>query len=155
MVENTSYMFVTGPNVVKTVTHEEVTAEALGGANTHATRSGVAHFTAPSDADCLAQIRRLMSFLPLNNLVDPPVVASDDDPARADPSLDTLVPENPNKPYDIKAAITRIVDRGDFLEVQADFARNLVIGFARLDGMTVGIVANQPAHLAGVLDIDA
>jgi propionyl-CoA carboxylase beta chain len=155
MVESTSYMFVTGPTVVKTVTHEEVTAEALGGAHTHATRSGVAHFTAPNDADCLAQIRRLMGFLPLNNLQDPPVIASDDDPARADASLDTLVPENPNKPYDIKAVITRIVDGADFLEVQAEYARNLVIGFARLAGITVGIIANQPAHLAGVLDIDA
>ncbi|MFO0980421.1 MAG: acyl-CoA carboxylase subunit beta [Planctomycetota bacterium] len=155
MVENTSYMFVTGPNVVKTVTHEEVSAEDLGGAHTHATRSGVAHFTAPNDADCLAQVRRLMSFLPLNNLHDPPVVASDDEPFRADPQLDSLVPENPNKPYDIKGVITRVVDRGDFLEVQPDHARNIVIGFARLDGMTVGIVANQPAHLAGTLDIDA
>ncbi|MFN8549686.1 MAG: acyl-CoA carboxylase subunit beta [Candidatus Eisenbacteria bacterium] len=155
MVERTSYMFVTGPNVVKTVTHEEVSAEDLGGAHTHATRSGVAHFTAPNDADCLAQVRRLLSFLPLNNLQDPPVVRSDDDPLRADPSLDTLVPENPNKPYDIKNVITRIVDLGDFLEVQPEYARNLVVGFARMDGMTVGIVANQPAHLAGTLDIDA
>jgi propionyl-CoA carboxylase beta chain len=155
MVEGTSYMFVTGPNVVKTVTHEQVTSEELGGAAVHAGKSGVAHFTAASDADALALLRRLFSFLPLNNREDPPRKKSGDDPAREAAELDALVPENPNKPYDMHAVIRAIVDEGDFLEVHDKYAKNLVVGFARIDGRPVGIVANQPAHLAGVLDIDA
>ncbi|MEW6747276.1 MAG: carboxyl transferase domain-containing protein [Planctomycetota bacterium] len=155
MVEKTSYMFVTGPNVVKTVTHEEISSEELGGARTHAATSGVAHFRAANDADCLMLVRWLLSFLPLNNASHPPHRPGDDDPYREAPELDTLVPESPNKPYDIKKVITAIVDRGEFLEVHADYARNIVVGFSRLDGRPVGIIANQPAHLAGVLDIDA
>ncbi len=155
MVEKTSYMFVTGPNVVKTVTHEEVTAEELGGARTHASKSGVAHFRAGNDAEALALLRKLLSYLPLNNREDPPRIPCDDDPARADEGLDTLVPDNPNKPYDIREAVTRIVDHREFLEVHADYARNIVVGLARLDGRTVGIIGNQPAVLAGVLDIDS
>ncbi len=155
MVEKTSYMFVTGPNVVKTVTHEEVTSEELGGAKTHTSKSGVAHFRASNDAEALSLMRRLMSYLPLNNREDPPRVATDDPSSRADESLDTLVPENANKPYDMREVVTRVVDDGAFLEVQPDFAANLIVGFARLDGRTVGIVGNQPAVLAGVLDIDS
>jgi len=155
MVENTSYMFVTGPNVVKTVTHEEVSFEDLGGAATHAEKSGVAHFTAADDAACLALTRRLLSYLPQNNREDPPAVEPDDDPDRADEELDSLVPPDPEKPYDIKDAITRVVDRGSFLEVHAGYAMNIVVGLARLHGRVVGVVANQPAHLAGVLDIAA
>jgi propionyl-CoA carboxylase beta subunit len=156
MVEKTSYMFVTGPNVVKTVTHEQVTSEDLGGASVHSTRSGVAHFTAASDADALALLRRLFAFLPLNNHDDPPRAAGrHDDPEREAPQLDTLVPENPNKPYDMHDVVRAIVDDGDFLEVHAGYARNLIVGLARIDGRPIGIVANQPAHLAGVLDIDA
>jgi len=155
MVENTSYMFVTGPNVVKTVTHEEVSFEDLGGAATHAGKSGVAHFTAPDDAACLALTRRLLSYLPQNNREDPPLLASDDDPDRADEELDLLVPADPEKPYDIKDAIERVVDRGTFLEVHGAYAGNIVVGLARLNGRVVGVVANQPAHLAGVLDIAA
>ncbi|HZL99071.1 MAG TPA: acyl-CoA carboxylase subunit beta [Planctomycetota bacterium] len=170
MVDKTSYMFVTGPSVVKAVTHEEVSSEDLGGARVHASRSGVAHFRAGHDAEALALLRRLVAFLPLNNHEDPPRLACADDPSRADESLDTLVPSNPNKPYDIRDVITRVVDvpadrkggasggqsgSGEFLEVHAEFARNIVVGFARLDGRTVGIVGNQPAVLAGVLDIDS
>jgi propionyl-CoA carboxylase beta chain len=155
MVEKTSYMFVTGPNVVKTVTHEQVTSEDLGGAAVHAGKSGVAHFTAPNDADALALLRRLFSFLPPNNKDDPPRAACKDDPDREAPQLDTLVPENPNKPYDMHDVVKAVVDDGDFLEVHARYARNLLVGLARIDGRPVGIVANQPAHLAGVLDIDA
>ncbi|MCK6458972.1 MAG: acyl-CoA carboxylase subunit beta [Planctomycetes bacterium] len=155
MVENTSYMFVTGPNVVKTVTHEEVSFEDLGGAATHAEKSGVAHFTAPDDAACLALTRRLLSYLPQNNREDPPLAQPEDDPDRADEDLDSLVPKDPEKPYDIKDAITRVVDRGSFLEVHGAYAGNIVVGLARLNGRVVGIVANQPAHLAGVLDIAA
>ena len=155
MVEDTSYMFITGPEVIRSVTHEEVTKEDLGGAKTHATKSGVTHFTAPDDAACLAKVRQLLGYLPSNNLEDPPLGDSDDDPAREDERLDTLVPEDPNQPYDIKALIDAVVDDGRFLEVQPEFARNLVIGFARLANQPVGIVANQPAFLAGVLDIDA
>jgi len=155
MVENTSYMFVTGPSVVKTVTHEEVSFEDLGGAATHAGKSGVAHFTAPDDAACLALTRRLLSYLPPNNREDPPLGPQDDDPDRADEELDALVPRDSEKPYDIKEAITRVVDRGSFLEVHAAYAGNLVVGLARLHGRVVGVVANQPANLAGVLDIAA
>jgi propionyl-CoA carboxylase beta chain len=155
MVEKTSYMFVTGPNVVKTVTHEEVSSDELGGARVHASRSGVAHFRSGNDAEALSLLRRLVGYLPLNNREDPPRLATDDDPARADASLDTLVPESATKPYDIRDVVTRVVDDGEFLEVHADFARNIVVGFARLDGRPVGVVGNQPAVLAGVLDIDS
>lgn len=155
MVENTSYMFVTGPDVIKTVTHEEVTMEDLGGAATHASKSGVSHFTTASDAACLAEIRKLLSYLPSNNLDDPPFVATDDPEDREDEALDTLVPVDANRPYDIKELIRGVVDDGELLEVQADYARNIVVAFARIGGRSVGIVANQPAYLAGVLDIDA
>ncbi|MDH3590919.1 MAG: acyl-CoA carboxylase subunit beta [Planctomycetota bacterium] len=155
MVENTSYMFVTGPSVVKTVTHEEVSFEDLGGAATHAGKSGVAHFTAPDDAASLAQVRRLLSYVPLNNREDAPLIESDDDPNRMDETLDTIVPADPEKPYDIKDVVTRVVDKESFFEVMKDYAGNIVVGFARLDGRSIGIVANQPAYLAGVLDIDA
>jgi propionyl-CoA carboxylase beta chain len=155
MVEETSYMFVTGPEVIKTVTHEEVTMEELGGASTHAVKSGVCHFTVPNDAACLAAIRDLLSYLPSNNLDEPPPGASGDDPGRETESLNSLVPEDPNKPYDIKQLITAVVDDGRFFEVHARYARNLVVGFARFGNRSVGIVANQPAYLAGVLDIDA
>jgi propionyl-CoA carboxylase beta chain len=155
MVDGTSYMFVTGPDVIKTVTHEEVTKDELGGAHTHAAKSGVCHFTTANDAACLALVRELLSYLPSNNLDDPPPGTSTDDPERADESLDSLVPADPNKPYDIKRLIHAVVDDGRFLEVHAGYARNLVVGFARFANQSVGIVANQPAYLAGVLDIDA
>jgi propionyl-CoA carboxylase beta chain len=155
MVKNTSFMFVTGPNVVKTVTHEDITFEELGGAITHATKSGVAHFACENEVDCLGAIRKLLGYIPLNNLDDPPRVVSTDDPLRMDKTLDTIVPENPNKPYDMKEVIRKIVDNGEFFEVQELFAQNLLVGFARLGGYSVGIVANQPSVLAGVLDIDA
>ena len=155
MVKNTSYMFVTGPNVVKTVTQENVTSEELGGAMTHATRSGVAHFACENETECLQAIRTLFRYLPSNNLEEPPVLPTTDDPGRKDMSLDTIVPENPNKPYDITEVIRRVVDDGIFFEVHAHYAQNIVVGFSRLDGRSVGIVANQPAVLAGVLDIDA
>jgi propionyl-CoA carboxylase beta chain len=155
MVEESSYMFVTGPDVIKTVTHEEVSKEELGGASTHAAKSGVCHFTVPNDAACLAAVRELLSYLPSNNLDDPPPAASDDDANRESEALNTLVPEDPNKPYDIKQLIAEVVDDGKFLEVHAQYARNIVVGFARIGGRSVGIVANQPAYLAGVLDIDA
>ena len=155
MVEGTSYMFVTGPEVIKTVTHEEVTMEDLGGALTHAAKSGVCHFTLPNDAACLAGLRELLSYLPSNNLDDPPPGRSEDDPDRESPALDGLVPADPNRPYDIKQLIAHVVDDGAFLEVHAQYARNLVVGFARFANRSVGIVANQPAYLAGVLDIDA
>jgi propionyl-CoA carboxylase beta chain len=155
MVEGTSYMFVTGPDVIKTVTHEEVTKEDLGGAHTHAAKSGVAHFTFGNDAACLMGIRELLSYLPSNNLDEPPAGRSDDDPDREDAALDRLIPDDPNKPYDIKKLIEGVVDDGRFLEVHAHYAKNIVVGFARLGNRPVGIVANQPAWLAGVLDIDA
>ena len=155
MVQNTSYMFVTGPNVVKTVTHEDVTSEDLGGALTHATKSGVAHFAAANEVECLEKIRRLMSFLPSNNRDDPPMAALGDDENRMDDALDGLVPENPNKPYDMKDVIRHIVDTGSFLEVHELYAQNLIVGFARMGGKPIGIVANQPFVLAGVLDIDS
>jgi propionyl-CoA carboxylase beta chain len=155
MVKNTSYMFITGPDVIKTVTHEEVTKEELGGAMTHNATSGVAHFAAEDDQSCLTSIRELFSYLPSNNAEDPPFVKTSDDPARSEESLLTLIPEDPNLPYDIKALIHSVVDDGNFFEVQPHFAQNIVIGFARLAGRTVGIVANQPAHLAGTLDINA
>ncbi|MFH0764807.1 MAG: acyl-CoA carboxylase subunit beta [Calditrichota bacterium] len=155
MVRNTSYMFVTGPKVVKTVTHEEISSEELGGADTHATKSGVAHFAVDTELEAIEGIKRLLSFIPSNNLEDPPFIPSDDPPNRADESLNELVPDNPNKPYDIKEVIHRVVDHADFYEVHADFAQNIVVGFARLGGRPVGIIANQPASLAGVLDIDS
>jgi len=155
MVEESSYMFVTGPNVVKTVTHEEVSFEDLGGAMAHAAKSGVAHFTAPDDAACLDQVRRLLSYLPQNNREDPPSIPCEDDPDRCDERLDSIVPDDPEKPYDIKGVIERVMDKGTFFEVHSAYAPNLVVGFARLNGSVAGIVANQPAHLAGVLDIAA
>jgi propionyl-CoA carboxylase beta chain len=155
MVEGTSYMFVTGPEVIRTVTHEEVTKEDLGGAATHASKSGVAHFTYGNDAACLMGIRELLSFLPSNNIDDPPAGRTDDDPDRESELLDKLIPDDPNKPYDVHRLIGEVVDGGKFLEVHAAYARNLVVGFARLADQSVGIVANQPNYLAGVLDIDA
>ncbi len=155
MVDKSSYMFVTGPDVIKTVTHEEVTKEELGGATTHNEVSGVAHFMAHDDAECLAMVRELLSFLPSNNLDEPPRRASPDPVDRADAELDTLVPLDPSQPYDMKEVITRIVDEEYFFEVQEHFARNIVVGFARMAGRPVGIVANQPAFLAGVLDNNA
>ncbi len=153
MVKNTSYMFVTGPNVVKTVTHEVVTSEELGGAVTHATKSGVAHFACENEADALATLRELLGYMPQNNLEDPPFVETDDPWDREDPALDTIVPENPNKAYDMKEVIARIVDNAKFLEVHADFASNIIVGFARLGGRSVGIIANQPMDRAGCLSI--
>jgi propionyl-CoA carboxylase beta chain len=155
MVESTSYMFVTGPDVIKTVTHEDVTKEDLGGAATHNSKSGVAHFMAHGDEECLQMIRALVGFLPSNNRDDAPREESIDPPDRQDPELDSLVPANANQPYDIKDVIHRVVDSGDFFEVHEHWAKNIVIGFARMDGRTVGIVANQPAFLAGCLDIDS
>ncbi|WP_348269273.1 acyl-CoA carboxylase subunit beta [Edaphobacter paludis] len=155
MTEKTSYMFVTGPDVIKTVTHEDVTKDALGGALTHNEISGVAHFMAHDDQECLAMVRELLSFLPSNNLDDPPRKATQDDPARADAALDSIIPEESNQPYDMVDVISRVVDDGYFFQVQEYFARNIVVGFARMAGRPVGIVANQPAFLAGVLDINA
>jgi propionyl-CoA carboxylase beta chain len=155
MTRETSYMFVTGPDVIKTVTHEEVTKQELGGAMTHNATSGVAHFVSRDDADCLAMIRELMSFLPSNNVEDAPRRATSDSPTRRDESLNTLVPADPQKPYDIKDVVHSIVDDGYFFEVHEHYAKNIVVGFARLDGRPVGIVGNQPAFLAGVLDINA
>ncbi len=155
MVEGTSYMFVTGPNVVRTVTHEEVDSEFLGGAQTHTTKSGVAHLAAPDEAEALAQVRRILSFLPQNNLEDPQVVETADPTDRRDLSLDSIVPEDPQKAYDMREVIARVVDDGAFLEIQPGWAQNILIGFARLGGRSVGIVAQQPAVLAGALDIDS
>ncbi|HUR33436.1 MAG TPA: carboxyl transferase domain-containing protein [Vicinamibacterales bacterium] len=155
MVKDTSYMFVTGPDVIRTVTHEEVTKEELGGAMTHNATSGVAHFAAADDRECLALIRDLLSFLPSNNVDDAPRLAPDEDAEREIAALDTLVPASPNQPYDILDLIHLVADDAGFLEVHAHYARNIVVGFARIDGRSVGIVANQPAVLAGTLDIDA
>ncbi len=155
MVRGTSYMFVTGPNVVKTVTHEDVTMEALGGADTHAATSGVAHFACDSELACLQQIRALFHFVPSNNIDEPPRGVGSDPRNRRDESLLDVVPENPNKPYDMHEILRRVVDDGEFYEVQPDFAGNILVGFAHLGGTSVGIVANQPAVLAGVLDINA
>jgi acetyl-CoA carboxylase carboxyltransferase component len=155
MVKDTSYMFITGPDVVKQVTHEDVTFDQLGGAAVHATKSGVCHVVGENEAQTLMLVREMLSYLPQNNMEDPPIVPTKDDPLRADAELDTLVPENPNKPYDIKDVVTRVVDDGVFYEVQPEFAANIVVGFARLGGHSVGIVGNQPMVLAGVLDIDA
>jgi len=161
MVRDTSYMFVTGPDVIKTVTHEDVTKDELGGAMTHNATSGVAHFAVADDRECLATIRELLSFMPSNNLDEPPRVATRDPAGREDPALDRIIPESPNQAYDMLDVIHAVVDRGaggdegHFLEVHRHYARNIVVGFARLDGRPVGIVANQPAVIAGVLDIDA
>ena len=155
MVDKTAHMFVTGPDVIRTVTHEEVSKEELGGATTHNEVSGVAHFLPHDDQECLAMLRELLSFLPSNNLDPAPRRATDDRADREDVSLDTIVPEDPSQPYDIKQVIATIVDDGYFFEVQEHFARNIVVGFARLNGRSVGVVANQPAFLAGVLDINA
>jgi propionyl-CoA carboxylase beta chain len=155
MVKDTSYMFITGPDVISQVTHEEVTKEALGGAMTHNTKSGVAHFATDDDRDALLLIREMLSFMPSNNMEDPPLVPTDDPDDRREDTLNSVVPLNPNQPYDIKKVITAVVDDGRFLEVHEHFARNIVVGFGRLGGKAVGIIANQPAVLAGVLDIDA
>ncbi|HYS27020.1 MAG TPA: acyl-CoA carboxylase subunit beta [Vicinamibacterales bacterium] len=155
MVKQTSYMFVTGPDVIRTVTHEQVTKEELGGAMTHNEKSGVAHFAVESDQECVLLIRDLLSYMPGNNVDDPPLAASADPIDRADPALDTIVPALPNQPYDMLDVIHAVVDEGTFLEVHALYARNILVGFARLGGRPVGVVANQPAYLAGTLDIDA
>jgi propionyl-CoA carboxylase beta chain len=155
MTEGSSYMFITGPDVVKTVTGEEVTFEELGGAATHATKSGVAHFVAPDEEACLDDARYLLSYLPQNNLDPPPWAEPSDDPLREEPELDTLIPDSANKPYDMKDVIRRVVDDAEFLEVHERFAENIVCGFARLNGHVVGLVGNQPRSLAGVLDIDS
>jgi propionyl-CoA carboxylase beta chain len=155
MVEGSSYMFITGPDVVKTVTGEEVTFEELGGAATHASKSGVAQFSAPDEESCLDDARYLLSFLPQNNAERPPFTPTDDPSDREDAELDTLIPDNPNKPYDMHDVIRRVVDGGEFLEVSERFAENIITGFARLGGHAIGVVGNQPSALAGVLDIDA
>ncbi len=155
MVRDTSYMFVTGPDVVRTVTNEEVTAEELGGADVHCTRSAVADGAFENDVEALRQVRRLVNFLPSSNTSGAPAIASFDDPEREEPSLDTLVPDNPNRPYDMTELVEKLVDEGDFFGIQSGFARNVITGFGRLEGRTVGIVANQPMVLAGVLDSDA
>ncbi|MBC00134.1 MAG: methylmalonyl-CoA carboxyltransferase [Rhodobacteraceae bacterium] len=155
MVRDTSYMFVTGPDVVKTVTNEVVTAEELGGAKTHTSKSSVADGAFDNDVEALIALRRFMDFLPASNREKPPVRTFFDDPARVEPSLDTLIPDNPNKPYDMKELIVKIADEGDFFELQEAFAANIITGFIRIEGQTVGVVANQPMVLAGVLDINA
>jgi propionyl-CoA carboxylase beta chain len=155
MVEGTSYMFITGPDVIKAVTHEEVTKEDLGGATAHATKSGVCHLTSPDDKTCIAQIRRLLSYLPSNNQEDPPFLPSGDPPTRSVPELDTMVPDQSYKPYDVRDVIRAIVDDADLFEIAERYAPNIVIGFARIGGRVIGLVANQPQVLAGVLDIAA
>ncbi|MEM9801778.1 MAG: acyl-CoA carboxylase subunit beta [Planctomycetota bacterium] len=155
MVDGNSYMHITGPDVVKTVTHEEVTSDELGGAGVHNAKSGVAHFSTPDDKSCLLLLRKLLSYLPLNNAEEPPFVPTDDPLDREDAALDSIVPSDPQKPYDMRQVIERVVDEGSWLEVQEGWAQNMLVGFARLGGRVVGIVANQPAVLAGCLDIDA
>ncbi len=155
MVRKTSYMFITGPDVIRTVTHEETTKEELGGADTHASMSGVAHLVANNEDHCFQLIRKLLSYLPLNNREQPPYVETDDPFDRQDEELNSIIPHNPNQPYDIRDIITRILDRGSYFEIQPDFAPNIITAFGRLGGHVVGIVANQPMHLAGCLDIDA
>ncbi|MBU0690893.1 acyl-CoA carboxylase subunit beta [bacterium] len=155
MVENTSYMFVTGPKVVKTVTHEEITSEELGGAYAHATKSGVAHCTYSNEAECLLGIRKLISYMPQNNLDDPPFIEAPRNQPLVDESIREIIPDHPSKPYDMKDVINRVVDRDTFYEIHEGFAQNIIVGFARIGGHSVGIVANQPAVLAGVLDIDS
>jgi propionyl-CoA carboxylase beta chain len=155
MVKDTSYMFVTGPDVIKTVTHEEVTKEDLGGANTHAAKSGVAHFATNDDKHCMLMIRELLTFLPSNNVDDPPVLPSTDRPDRIEEALNSFIPDNPKKPYDMHELVKMTVDEGYFLEVHQNYAKNIIVGFARYNGRSVGIVANQPQVLAGCLDIPA
>ncbi len=155
MVKDTSYMYITGPEVVKTVTHEDVDHEELGGAGVHSTKSGVCHVVGENETETLMLVRDMLNYIPQNNMEDPPLSGSTDDPLRADPELDDIIPENPNKPYDVKDVIEKIVDDGHFFEIHADYAANIVVGFARLGGHSVGIVANQPMVLAGVLDIQA
>ena len=155
MVKNTSYMFVTGPNVVKTVTHEDVDFESLGGAATHATKSGVSHFMCENELDAMEKVKTLLSYIPSNNLEDPPRINCDDDPERKDENLDYIIPEDPSQPYDMKEVIRMIMDDNDFFEIHEHYAGNILIGFAHLNGYSVGIIANQPQVLAGVLDIDA
>ncbi len=155
MVKNTSYMFITGPEVIKSVTGEEISFEDLGGAMAHNTKSGVAHFACESDEDAIVQMQKLLSYLPSNNMEDPPIINTGDDPARIDPALDGIIPDNPNQSYDIKDVIRAIVDNGEFFEPHFYFAPNIVICFARLNGRSIGIIANQPNSLAGCLDIDA
>lgn len=155
MVQNQSYMFLTGPKVVKSVTHEDVTVEELGGAAMHASRSGVSDYAAPSEEAAIDYIKGLLSYMPQNNMDSPPTVSTNDPPTRQAPELNAIIPENPNAAYDMKEVILQTVDNREFLEVKADFAPNIIVGFARYNGMSVGIVANQPAHLSGVLDIDS
>ena len=155
MVQNQSYMFLTGPKVVKSVTHEDVTVEELGGAAMHASRSGVSDYAAPTEEDAINYIKQLLSFMPQNNMESPPLVPTNDLQERLSPMLNEIIPENPNAAYDMKEVILQTVDNGEFVEVKADFAPNLIVGFARYNGMSVGVVANQPAHLSGVLDIDS
>ena len=155
MVQGIGQMYITGPDVIKAATGEGVTHEHLGGADSHASHSGVVHFSYASEVECLDEVRRLLSFMPQNNMEDPPLFPSYDDPARTDELLQTIVPDDPVKPYDMREIITRIVDQGDFMEVHRLFARNIIVGFARMNGRSVGIVAQEPAYLAGVLDIDA
>ncbi len=155
MVRDTSYMFVTGPDVVRTVTHEEVTQEDLGGAVTHTTKSGVADLAYDNDVDLIEQVRRFMDYLPFSNREAPPLLTTDDPVGRVEPSLDTIIPVNPNEPYDVMGIVRKIVDEGEFFEIKPEFARNIVTGFGRMEGSTVGIIANQPLALAGCLDIDA
>jgi propionyl-CoA carboxylase beta chain len=155
MVKKSSYMFVTGPKVVKTVTHEELTSEELGGASVHASKSGVAHFTAENDVEALDILKKLMTYIPANNMEEPPFMPTEDSPEREDESLQYIVPANPNQPYDIKDVITTIADDGVFLEVHKDYAQNIVVGFIHLGGRSIGVIANQPAVMAGVLDIDS
>jgi len=155
MVKKSSYMFITGPDVIKAVTGEEITFEELGGAKTHNEKSGVAHFACESDADAIEQIKRLLSYLPANNMEDPPLVESGDDPRRTAPALDSIIPDNPNKSYEMKDVIRAIVDNGEIFEPHQYFARNIIVCFARLNGRTIGIIANQPKVLAGCLDINA
>ncbi|NOY89421.1 MAG: acyl-CoA carboxylase subunit beta [FCB group bacterium] len=155
MVKGSSYMFVTGPNVVKTVTHEVVTSEELGGAMVHSSQSGVSHFACENEADAISKLKHLLRYIPQNNLEDPPFVDNNDSLKREDEELNSIVPENPNQPYDIKDVIKRVVDKGSFFEVHEEFAQNIVVGFAHLGGRSIGIIANQPAVLAGVLDINS
>jgi acetyl-CoA carboxylase carboxyltransferase component len=155
MIKNTSHMFITGPEVIKSVTGEEISFEALGGAMTHNEKSGVAHFACESDADAILQIRELLTYLPSNNMEDPPIIPCTDDPKRLAPELDTLVPDDPSRSYDMKDVIRQIVDNGEFFEPHAHFAKNIIVCFARLNGKSVGIIANQPKVMAGCLDIDA
>jgi acetyl-CoA carboxylase carboxyltransferase component len=155
MVKKTGFMFITGPQVIKSVTGEEISFEELGGAMTHNEKSGVAHFACENDQDAIDRIKKLLSYLPSNNMEDPPIIDTGDDPGRQDPELDSIIPDNPNQFYDMKNVIRSIVDNGDFFEPHQYFATNIIVCFARLNGRTIGIIANQPASLAGCLDIDA